>query len=36
MIIGSIGALAVGTALPAFAFIWGQMTDSFIDPDMMV
>ena len=29
---GSIGALAVGGGLPAFAFIWGQMTDSFSTP----
>ena len=28
IIIGSIGAAAVGAALPAFAFLWGRMTDS--------
>lgn len=29
MTIGSIAAMAIGTAMPAFAFIWGEMTDSF-------
>lgn len=29
MILGSLGAIAVGAAMPAFAFIWGKMTDSF-------
>jgi hypothetical protein len=29
MTIGSIAALAVGTAYPAFAYIWGNMADSF-------
>ena len=29
MIVGSIAALAMGAALPAFALLWGQMTDSF-------
>lgn len=33
MIVGSIAAAAVGTSMPAFAFIWGRMTDSFIDAD---
>ena len=28
MIIGAIGAAGVGAALPAFAFLWGRMTDS--------
>ena len=31
MVIGSIAACAMGSALPAFAFIWGQMTDAFSD-----
>ena len=29
MVLGSIGAISVGAAMPAFAFLWGQMTDSF-------
>lgn len=29
MIVGSIASLAMGAALPAFALLWGQMTDSF-------
>lgn len=29
MIFGSIGAIAVGAAMPAFAYIWGLTTDSF-------
>lgn len=36
MIVGSIAALAMGTALPAFAYIWGSMTDSFGNADSMV
>ena len=36
MVIGSIAAMAMGVALPAFAFIWGQMTDAFTDSDRMV
>lgn len=36
MIIGSLGAAATGTAMPAFAYIWGRMTDSFSDPELMV
>ena len=31
MVVGSIAAMGMGVALPAFAFIWGQMTDSFND-----
>lgn len=31
MILGSIGAAGMGAAMPAFAFIWGQMTDAFTD-----
>ena len=31
MIIGTIAASVIGAALPAFAFIWGQMTDAFTD-----
>jgi len=29
MFFGSIGAIAVGAAMPAFAYIWGLTTDSF-------
>ena len=29
MIIGSIGACAMGAAFPAFAYIWGDMIDNF-------
>jgi len=29
MTIGSIASLAMGAALPAFALLWGDMTDSF-------
>lgn len=29
IIIGSIASLAMGAAIPAFALLWGQMTDSF-------
>ena len=36
MIIGSIAAMATGASMPAFAYIWGRMTDSFSDPDLMV
>jgi ATP-binding cassette subfamily B (MDR/TAP) protein 1 len=37
MIVGSIAAIAMGTAFPAFAFIWGKMTNSFgSGPDAMV
>lgn len=36
MIVGSLAAIAMGTAFPAFAFIWGRMTDSFGTPDGMV
>ena len=28
IIMGSIAAIAVGAALPAFAFLWGRLTDS--------
>ena len=33
MIMGSIGAIALGASMPAFAYIWGQMTDAFQDED---
>lgn len=38
MIVGSIAATAMGASMPAFAYIWGEMTDSFIgsDADSMV
>lgn len=36
MVIGSIAAMAMGAAFPAFAYIWGQMTDSFGTADSMV
>jgi ATP-binding cassette subfamily B (MDR/TAP) protein 1 len=36
MIVGSIAAAAMGTAFPAFAFIWGHMTDSFKVPSVMM
>lgn len=36
MIVGSIAAIAMGTAFPAFAYIWGSMTDSFSTPQGMV
>lgn len=36
MIIGSIAAMVMGTAMPAFAFIWGRMTDSFFSTETMV
>jgi hypothetical protein len=28
---GTVAALAMGTALPAFALLWGDMTNSFAD-----
>ena len=38
MIVGSIAAIGMGASLPAFAFVWGRMTDSFSasDPNGMV
>lgn len=36
MIVGSIAAIAMGVAMPAFAYIWGSMTDSFTTIDGMV
>jgi len=29
IVIGSFAALAMGAAIPAFALLWGDMTDSF-------
>jgi len=29
MAIGTVAALGMGTAMPAFALLWGNMTDSF-------
>lgn len=31
IIIGSIASLAMGAAIPAFALLWGDMTDSFAE-----
>jgi ATP-binding cassette subfamily B (MDR/TAP) protein 1 len=36
MVIGTICACAMGTALPSFALLWGNMTNSFGDSNMMV
>ena len=36
MIVGSLAAMAMGAAFPAFAYIWGSMTDSFGTVDSMV
>jgi ATP-binding cassette subfamily B (MDR/TAP) protein 1 len=36
MAIGTICASAMGAALPAFALLWGSMTDSFGNNDSMV
>jgi hypothetical protein len=33
MIIGTIGAAAIGTAMPSFAFLWGNMTNTFGNSD---
>lgn len=33
MVIGTICAMAMGTALPAFAILWGNMTDNFGDEE---
>ena len=30
MIVGIIAALAVGAALPSFAFLWGMITDDIV------
>jgi hypothetical protein len=35
MVVGSIAAVAMGVALPSFAYIWGQMTDAFANDDMV-
>lgn len=35
MVLGSIGAVGVGAAMPAFAYIWGLMTDSFNDSSIV-
>ena len=35
IVIGSISAAAMGVALPAFAILWGDMTDSFGDSAQM-
>lgn len=29
MFFGTIGAAAIGTAMPAFALLWGNMTNAF-------
>ena len=36
IIVGSICAGATGVAMPAFALLWGNMTDSFNDANEMV
>lgn len=36
MFVGSICAVAIGVTMPAFAYIWGGMTDSFNDIDVIV
>jgi len=36
MIGGTICALGMGAAMPAFALLWGQMTDTFNDPNLIV
>jgi hypothetical protein len=37
MTVGTIASLAMGAALPAFAFLWGDITDAFsIGGDTMV
>jgi ATP-binding cassette, subfamily B (MDR/TAP), member 1 len=33
MIVGTIGAAAIGTAMPSFAFLWGNMTNTFGNSD---
>lgn len=36
MIAGTIGASAMGASMPSFAYIWGNMTNSFSDANSMV
>jgi ATP-binding cassette subfamily B (MDR/TAP) protein 1 len=36
MAVGTVCACAMGTALPAFALLWGSMTNSFGNNDTMV
>jgi ATP-binding cassette subfamily B (MDR/TAP) protein 1 len=36
MVLGTICACAMGTALPSFALLWGNMTNSFSDSNKMV
>ena len=33
MIIGGLGAMAVGAGLPAFAYVWGSTINSFKPSD---
>jgi len=33
MIFGTIGAVAIGTAMPSFALLWGNMTSAFGNSD---
>lgn len=33
MILGTIGATAIGTAMPSFALLWGNMTSTFGNSD---
>mgnify|MGYP003688909303 CR=1 FL=1 len=31
MVVGSVAAIAMGAALPVFALLWGNITDSFLE-----
>lgn len=36
MLVGSLAAITMGVAYPAFSFIMGKMIDNFASPDEMV
>ena len=40
MVLGTIGAIGAGAAMPAYSLLWGNMTSAFqnseSDPDAMV